>query len=98
MVEVKNSTAFPQQQLAELSLSLNERQRSQIFPIQIEQIERDEDALRLSKEKIFEDWPAFAINAGNLAIEHGRFSFQVIRQPLGEFSKSAERVSATPLA
>jgi len=76
-----------------LSLSLDQWHGSQIFSVEVEQIECDNDARRFSQEQTLEDWPAFSINAGDLPIEHGGFNLQVFSDPGGEFSESAEDVS-----
>jgi hypothetical protein len=77
----------------EVVASLDQRQGSQIFSVEVEQIECDKDARRFSQEQILEDWPAFSINAGDLPIEHGGFNLQVFSDPGGEFSESTEDVS-----
>jgi hypothetical protein len=81
--------------LSELSLSLDQRQGSQVFSIQIEQIKRDKDTRRFSEEQILEDRPALSIDACNLAIEHGLFNVHVFRDPSGEFSKPSKCVPIT---
>src|SRR5204863_2868926 len=76
----------------ELSLSFDEWQRSKIFAVQVQQIKRHEDARRLSRQKILKDWPAFSVDAGNLAIEYSVLDLQVFRDPGGKFSKAMKRV------
>jgi len=76
----------PGRELSELSLALDKRQSSEILSIQVQQIERDEDARRFSEEKVFEDWPALIINARNLAIEDRGFNLQMFSDPGGESS------------
>jgi len=83
----------PGRELSELSLALDKRQSSEILSIQVQQIERDEDARRFSEEKVFEDWPALIINARNLAIEDRGFNLQMFSDPGGEIRKASEDIS-----
>jgi hypothetical protein len=41
MIEVQDSRASPAEELSQLSLSFNERQRSQVLPVQVKQIKSD---------------------------------------------------------
>jgi len=76
-----------------LLLSLDEWQRAEILSVQVKKIKRDEDARCSSEEQVFEDWPTFSVDAGNLAIEHSRFNLQMFGDPGGEFSEAVEGVS-----
>jgi len=75
-----------------LSLSLDQWQRSEILSVQVEQIECNEDTGRFSEQQILGDRSAFAIDARNLAVEHGIFDLQVCRDPDGEPSETAKRI------
>jgi hypothetical protein len=52
MIEIDDSWTPPAEQLSELSLSFDQRQSTEILAVQVEEIEREEDALRFPKQKI----------------------------------------------
>jgi hypothetical protein len=73
-------------------LSLNQRQRTKILSVQVQQIERDEDALALSENQVSKGRPARFIETANLTIEHGTFGPEVCGDPGCEFVEPSENL------
>src|SRR5207237_5541026 len=66
VIEVQDSRTLPPQQSLEHRFSFDERQHAEVFAVQIQQIERDEDTLSLSEKQIPKVRPAGFINACDL--------------------------------
>jgi hypothetical protein len=60
--------------------------------VQIQQVERNKDALPAAEEKVPEVWSAILINKSDLAIDNGVFDFEVFGHPGGKVRESVECV------
>src|SRR5262249_13774995 len=81
------------QQFLQQCFSFDERQCSQVFAVEIQQVKGDEDALATAEQQIAEHRPTSFIHAGNLAVEHGTFNVKVFSDPCRKIRKAAEGVS-----
>src|SRR5262245_47588758 len=52
VIEIKDSHLFPHEQLLQHGFSLNQRQYSQVFSVEVEQVERDEYTLTATEQQI----------------------------------------------
>src|SRR5262249_44424443 len=73
--------------------SFDERQRAQILSVEVQEIERDEYTGRFPEQQILEDGSTFAVDAGDLSVEHGIFNSHVFGDPGGEFSEPSKHIS-----
>jgi hypothetical protein len=71
VIRVKHRWPFTAQQCLQPCFPLVQWQRSQVFAIQEEQIERKEHTLPAAEQQVIEHRTARVIDAGYLAIEHG---------------------------
>jgi hypothetical protein len=53
----------------------------------------DQTRRKFSEEEILEDWPAFSVDAGDLAVQKGIVNLQMFSNPSGELGESPEDVS-----
>jgi hypothetical protein len=93
VIEIKHPGPLPANQPLQDRLSLNERQWSEISPIQVKEVKRDEDALAFPEKQSAEIRPAVFIEATNLTIEYGAFNPKVLGDPRRKLGKSAECVA-----
>src|SRR5262252_3310427 len=89
MIEVDDAGTLPQQ-LFQHRLSFDERQRPQVFAVEIQQVKSDEDALATAEQQITEHGPARLIPTGNLTIQDGTFNAKSSRR---HFSKAFGRAT-----
>ena len=94
MIEVEDTRPFStSNQLLQQRFSFQERQRSQVFSIQEQQIKCDEHALPPMEEQISKDRTSSFVDTCNFAIQYCAFCAKVLRDPLSKIRESAKGVS-----
>lgn len=95
MIQIEHSRTFSSQQFLQSSLTIDERQRPQVFSVQVQQIKRYEHALATTEQQVSKHGPTGIVNARNLPIKDSAFDFEVLRDPSGEIG---ETVKGIPIA
>jgi hypothetical protein len=65
------------------------------FPVEVQQVKRDEHALTSAEEQIAEDRPSSTIDVRNLTVDYCTFNVKVFTDPRGEIRKATEDVSVS---
>jgi hypothetical protein len=90
VIQVKDSRAIPPKQFLQRCFSLDERQHSQIFAVEIKKVERNEDSLTPPKEQITEHRSASIIDASNLNHQGRRFQREDVLRSMWRDPQSDE--------
>jgi hypothetical protein len=85
--------AFATDQPFQHCFSFDQRERAQVFSIQVKQIERNEDVLQFPEDQISKGRSPGFVETGNLAIENSAFNSKMFCDPGCEFGETAKDVS-----
>jgi len=93
VIDIENTRPFPAQEFLQPRSPLDQRQSSQVFAIQKQQVESKEQTLTPAEQQVIEHRAPRLIDTGNLAIDNRILHSQVLADPLRQTLEVAEHVA-----
>ena len=92
VIHVKHGDRLRRSSCLKPRFPLDQWQLSQVFAVQEEQVEGEDDRLASAEQQVIEHRTARVIDAGDLAIEDSIFDPKVVTDPLRQSLEVAERI------